>query len=157
MSNFPIGRHISLLYRAQQAFFAERTKTSEIGGGQLAFIFTLHLNPGSSQEDVSRRLELDKTTVTRAAMKLEKSGIIERKRDESDSRMLRLYLTQRGMELHAELKNVASDWHNTLTKGMSEHDLNELTRLINLMSENARVYKNVGCDEKDNKVNDETE
>jgi len=154
MCKFSIGAHISLLYRAQQAFFTEKTKSYDIGGGQLSFIFMLFTQPGSSQDEVAKHLELDKTTVTRAVAKLEKNGMIERKRDEIDHRIIRLYLTDKGKELHLELKNVAHEWFATATKGMTEHDLLETSRLVTMMSENARQYRLMGCEEEVNKKNE---
>lgn len=149
MNFFPIGRHISLVYRAQQIFFAQKTQTVDISGGQLSFVFSLYGNPGCSQDEVAKNLELDKTTVTRAVSKMEKSGIITRKRDEHDHRIIRLYLTEKGNILHDELKNVSKEWFDTLIKGMSEQDVNELIRLLMIVSENARLFKSECCDEKE--------
>lgn len=157
MKYFPIGRHVSLIYRAQQSFFKQKTKSFDIGGGQLSFIFALYLNPGSCQDDIAKHLELDKTTVTRAASKLEKCGVIKRERDQDDHRIIRLYLTNKGKTLHDELKDVAHDWQDTLVNGMSESDLIELERLITIMSKNSRRFKLEIYSEKDDKVKNEAE
>lgn len=150
MNYYPIGRDISLLYRAQQMYFKYQAKSFDIGGGQLSFIFTLYHHPGASQDEIAKRLELDKTTVTRAALKLEGLGVIERKKDEQDLRVIRLHLTEKGLIVHDELKNAARDWHDVLVKGMSQEELNLLQKLTAKMAENARNFKNENCSGKDN-------
>jgi len=63
-------------------------------------------------------------------------------------------ITEKGKELHSELKNVAHEWYATATKGMTEHDFVELTRLVTIMSENARQYRLMGCEEEGMKENE---
>lgn len=157
MAHYPIGKNISLLYRAQQSFFKLQTKSFEIGGAQLSFIFSLYLYPGSSQDDMAKILEQDKTTITRAALKLEKHGVIARTKDPIDQRVIRLQLTEKGLAVHDELKNVAKDWHDVLMNGMSEKDQSEFRRLNDIVAENARQFKQAHAEEKDNQVKHESE
>lgn len=157
MEYFPLGLHISLLYRAQRSFFTNETKLFDIGGGQVTFVFFLSANPGSSQDDIAKNLELDKTTVTRAVSKLEKCGIVMRERDSKDNRVIRLYLTDKGKQVHEELKGVKQAWYGKLIEGMTQEDVNELKRLMTIMSENARTFKSECNLDKEKKVENETE
>ena len=140
MQKFPLGKHISYLYRIQQSFLTHKTVDYDIGGGQVSFIFTLFRFPGSSQEEVAKHLELDKTTVARALYKMEKNQIVKRIKDDKDQRVLRLYLTDKGMLLMDALENITEEWYGMATKGMTCEEKNTLEILMTKMTDNVKAY-----------------
>ncbi|WP_199622361.1 MarR family winged helix-turn-helix transcriptional regulator [Paenibacillus alkalitolerans] len=52
--------------------------------------------PGLSQNELAAKLQLEKSTVSRLAASLAKRGWLTRRKDETDSRVWRLYLTEQG-------------------------------------------------------------
>src|SRR5687768_17941478 len=65
----------------------------------------LHLGeqPGMSLSQLSDMMLCDKSNVTRMIKGMEADGLVSRQPHESDGRTLRLYLTERGQSLRAEL------------------------------------------------------
>lgn len=59
-----------------------------------------------SVSDVGRLLQLDLATVSPLIKRLEALGLVDRRRDPSDERILRITLTDAGRELRAEALNV---------------------------------------------------
>ena len=139
MNLFPFGKHISYLYRIQQSFLAKKTEGYDISGGQVSFIFTLHAHPGCSQEEVANVLDLDKTTVARALSKMEKNETIIRIRDTKDQRVMRLYLTDKGLQLNDQLKKLTEEWYKILVDGMTESEITSLKKLMSHMTDNVKT------------------
>ena len=79
------------------------------GSGQpisLSQGFALHeldTEPPLSQRDLAQRLSLEKSSVSRLAAEMERSGLIVRERDPANLRWYRLRLTEAGRALHREL------------------------------------------------------
>ena len=143
MNLFPFGKHISYLYRIQQSFLAKKTEGYDISGGQVSFIFTLNAHPGCSQEDVANMLDLDKTTVARALSKMEKNQTVRRIRDTKDQRVMRLYLTDKGLQLNDQLKKLTEEWYKVLIDGMSETEIETLKKLMVHMTHNVKTMNQI--------------
>lgn len=67
------------------------------------FIFFIHDHPGASQDDLTKIMFLDHSTITRAVAKLIKLGYLKRQPDATDKRISHLYLTAAGEDLRQPL------------------------------------------------------
>ena len=63
---------------------------------QMPFLIMLHRHDGCSQKEMAEWLHIKPPTVNVSIQRLEKSGIVERKRDEADQRIARIYITEKG-------------------------------------------------------------
>jgi len=72
------------------------------------------LNVGYSDKvsvrDIERRVSLEKSKVSRAATRLEEAGYLSKCVDESDRRLLRLTLTDKGVQLLTEIVPLAQSY-----------------------------------------------
>lgn len=136
-----IGKLISILSRAGQSFFAQKASDFDIGGGQLSLIFYLYKHDLSSQDELTKALEVDKATITRSVNKLEKCGHVERIRDAQDHRINRIRLTEAGRNVHDNLKGIAREWHDVLLEGFTTDEAQQLEILFGKLLQNARQYK----------------
>lgn len=138
---FQIGRLISMLYRAGQSFFTYKAEPFDIGGGQMGLIFYLSKHDGISQDELTRVMEVDKATVTRAIHKLEEANLVKRCRDTNDQRVNRVYITAEGQALQHGLGLISKEWQNVLLNDFSKQEIEQLELLFNKLSNNARAYK----------------
>jgi MarR family transcriptional regulator, organic hydroperoxide resistance regulator len=69
--------------------------------GQQYILRCLWEEDGLAPGEVARRLGLSTPTVTRAGMRMEAAGLLERRPDPKDRRLVRLVLTDKGRELEA--------------------------------------------------------
>jgi len=72
---------------------SEAHALSELSGGE-----------GVSQNELARRLQLEKSTVSRLVASMERRGWLERRTDALDSRVRRLYLSPAGRWVAAEVE-----------------------------------------------------
>jgi DNA-binding MarR family transcriptional regulator len=67
--------------------------------GQELLLMHLWEENGLPQSELTERLHVEPPTVTRMLNRLEKSGLLERRRDADDARVCRIYLTSAGWSL----------------------------------------------------------
>lgn len=92
-----------------------------------------------SQQELGRRLRLEKSTVSRLVRQLGTRGWVERNGDELDGRMIRLSLTGQGREAAADLARARSARFERLVAAIP-HDqrgavLSSLSVLVEAMHE----------------------
>lgn len=66
-------------------------------------LLELSREPGLSQNGLAARLRLEKSTVSRIVTLLERRGWVERKRDQTDTRIVHVHLTRDGVASAASL------------------------------------------------------
>jgi DNA-binding MarR family transcriptional regulator len=72
-----------------------------------------------SQRDLARRLNLEKSSVSRLAADLERKGLLVRERDPANRRFYRLRLTERGRAHHADMAVAFHERFAGLVEGMT--------------------------------------
>jgi len=108
-----------------------------IGKGQHALLAELFHHDGLSQMELSRKLHMDKGAVGRALAKLEKSGYIERVRDQADARVVRVYLSEKARAVQEKLFSILGNWTDTLTEGFTIEEKNRALDHLRRMVDNA--------------------
>lgn len=76
----------------------------QIASGVVALLNLIGLNPGLTQKDISRLVVLKKPALTKAVNGMERDGLITRRKEGSDKRLTRLYLTEKGEEKLVHMK-----------------------------------------------------
>lgn len=105
---------------------------NEIGlhvGQEMFFVSMLH-EEGTSQSELAERMHVQRATVTNMLKRLEQAGLIERRSDDQDQRVLHVYLTERGRELHQHLQRVWRDIEDQTTQGMTLEERLLFRRLL---------------------------
>ncbi len=65
--------------------------------------------------------------------RLERDGLIERNKNDSDRRIIYISLTEKGSKLISELIPYGDKFNNDLTKGISEEDLRIYDKVLKQM------------------------
>ncbi|MBQ0720811.1 MAG: MarR family transcriptional regulator [Gammaproteobacteria bacterium] len=97
-------RQIGLLYRAMMKALETETAPLGIGSGRISYMFMLYINEGMTQQEMANRLQADKGAVARTLAQLEEQGYVSRRRDPSDKRVTRVYLTDKSKALQGDLE-----------------------------------------------------
>ena len=91
---------------------------------------------GISQRDLAEMLHVSRPTVTNMLQTMEKAGTVERRPDESDQRLTRVYLSEQGREMELKLRSVMAEYIGKTVGPMSDDDKRELTRLLDQFTHN---------------------
>ena len=108
----------------------------EMHPAQAGCLQSLVHHDGISQSDLADILHVSRPTVTTMLQRMEATGTIERRQDESDSRVTRVYLTQEGHRLADRMREVIAEVLNLSIGEMSGEDRAELTRLLEMTNGN---------------------
>ena len=93
---------------------------------------------GISQGELSQKFEIDPSRVTRLAKRLEREGLILRKRDPEDHRIVRMFLTEKGRGLVEDLSEHRVKFDRQIGSMLSPEELTELRRMLGVLAENMK-------------------
>ena len=108
----------------------------DLNRSQASILFTLHQRSSMSQKDLAESLNMTPPSITSAIRKMEKDGYISRKQDESDQRVMRLALTEKGESCIQNVKKVAEEMRELIFRGMSPEEIILFRRLFIQINDN---------------------
>jgi DNA-binding MarR family transcriptional regulator len=132
-----LGASLSLLYRSNQVWIQERSAPLGLLAGSYPFFFHLSHHPGQTQEELSRRIMIDKAFTARVVKRLEDEGFLRRERDPRDRRLLKLSLTPSGEAMVPRLHEIMQERMDLLTTGFTDEEKELVKDLLGRMTRNA--------------------
>lgn len=140
MNEYP-GKLISNLYRKSQIFWGQFLKEHDITSAEYPILITLNQKDGITQEEIARRLSVDKSGVTRAMKSLLEKGFIERRRDAEDLRCNRICLTEKGHASWGPIQEGMKRWHEITSENIETEEMEVLVRVLSRMADNIEDYQ----------------
>ncbi|MFC1285243.1 MarR family winged helix-turn-helix transcriptional regulator [Bacillus paralicheniformis] len=135
-----ILREIGMIARALDSISNIEFKEHDLTKGQYLYLVRICENPGVIQEKLAEMIKVDRTTAARAIKKLEMKGFIERRDDEYNKKIKKLFPTEKGNEVFPFIKRENDHSNRVALEGFSE---GEAETIFNLLQ---RVRKNVEKD-----------
>ena len=109
-----------------------------VSAGTWFSLALLSKKDGISQRELSQKFEIDPSRVTRLAKRLEREGLILRKRDSEDHRIVRMYLSDEGRGLIEDLSEHRARFDRQIAAMLNPDELKELRRMLGVV---AKVMK----------------
>ena len=109
-----------------------------VSAGTWFSLALLSKKDGISQGELSQKFEIDPSRVTRLAKRLEREGLILRKRDPEDQRIVRMFLTEKGKCLIEDLSEHRVRFDRQVAAMLSPEELTELRRMLGVLAENMK-------------------
>jgi MarR family transcriptional regulator for hemolysin len=106
---------------------------------QWAVLAKVERAEGMKQTELAEQMEMQPITLTRLIDKLCHNDWIERRGDESDRRVNRLYLRKAGRQLLGKLSGLRSELTTTALEGISPADAQRLLSQLETIKENVRT------------------
>ena len=104
-----LSRLISILHNQKNSYMNVQLKEFGLSHGQAITLKIIYEENNIKQEDLNKRLQIDKSAVTRILKTLEDKGFIIKKTSKEDKRNHVLSLTSKGKELYPKIKDVIKD------------------------------------------------
>jgi len=136
----PLGKEINELGRDIRKIFNYHLDGYSLGDGQFKILYEVFNNPGISQDRLSKKRNVDKTTIAKAIKKLINNGYIEKKKDEIDKRIYCLLCTEKAIQLIPEIKRIIKLENEVITEGFSQEELTFFRNIIKKMSKNINIH-----------------
>ena len=125
-----ITRHMNIVSRCAGLYRTERLKDSDLGQNHHRYIFCICRHPGISQEELSRRVYINKSNVTRHLTYLESKGYVERRQSEEDKRVTLVFPTEKAYDALPMLREIVHDWNEMLTEEFTPEEKELFASLI---------------------------
>ncbi|HSK14405.1 MAG TPA: MarR family transcriptional regulator [Phnomibacter sp.] len=122
------------LARRLQKYFRENGL--DITVEQWSVLVHLWKYDGVSQQELSTRTFRDKPSITRLVDNLEKLELVQRQASDSDRRINRIYLTEKGLALRDPTMDLANQTLNEGLEGISKDDIEITKRVLEQVYEN---------------------
>lgn len=99
-----ILREIGMIARALDSISNIEFKELDLTKGQYLYLVRICENPGVIQEKVAEMIKVDRTTAARAIKKLEIQGFIEKRPDDQNKKIKKLFPTEKGRKVYPLLQ-----------------------------------------------------
>src|SRR6204780_3574869 len=126
------------LQRLVRAYADRQAARYGITRAQWAVLARIERSEGLKQTELAEQLEMQPITLTRLIDKLSDHGWIERRSDDSDRRVNRLYLRKAARPLLGKLSGLRSELTATALDGISPADAPRLLTQLEAIKENVR-------------------
>ena len=126
------------LQRLVRAYADKEAARFGITRAQWAVLAKVERNEGMKQSELAEQMEMQPITLTRLIDKLCGNSWIERRGDESDRRVNRLYLRKAGRQLMGKLSGLRSELTATALEGINPADSHRLLAQLEAIKENVR-------------------
>jgi MarR family transcriptional regulator, transcriptional regulator for hemolysin len=126
------------LQRLVRAYADKEAGRFGITRAQWAVLAKVERNEGMKQSELAEQMEMQPITITRLIDKLCGNDWIERRGDETDRRVNRLYLRKAGRQLLGKLSGLRSELTATALEGIHPADAHRLMAQLETIKENVR-------------------
>jgi MarR family transcriptional regulator, transcriptional regulator for hemolysin len=126
------------LQRLVRAYADRQAARFGITRAQWAVLAKVERFEGMKQTELAEQMEMQPITLTRLIDRLCDNGWIERRSDDSDRRVNRLYLRKAGRALLGKMNGLKSEITATALEGISPSDAQRLLTQLEAVKENVR-------------------
>ena len=126
----------SILHRQSDMFLSRRLSNLGLNATQFAYLMCLSENPGSSQEQLSSLMRIDKGSVSKSVHQLVDLGYITHTISETDKRQYKLYLSEKTTELLPQFQEIVMEYENYITRDLTPIEAEILRSLLAKLTDN---------------------
>lgn len=117
----PLGFALGAAARKLAKYYTKALADHALTPSQLFLLRQLWVEDGLPLRDLGLRAQLDATSTTWLVDQLEHAGLVERKRNNPDRRLVRVWLTEAGRQAQAELVPALARWEDALRQELVLH------------------------------------
>ena len=121
---------VSQTYRALSDDFINRIAMHRAQAGLLCRLFA---RDGITQSEIAEQLSVQGATVTNILQRMEEAGLVTRRRDLDDNRLVRVYLTDAGRQKELAITEQFIQLEGAVFDGISDAERAQLRRLLRQM------------------------
>ena len=104
--------------------------------GQPSLLDALGRQDGRTHSELAKILKVTPSTISNMIKRMEKAGLVIRRREDNDERVSRVYLTEKGIEIIDTMLTVMQELERIAFTGFSEGEKATMRVLLTKMSEN---------------------
>ena len=133
-------RDMTEIARCGAQYKADRLAPMGLKGCHASYLTEICAHPGISQDQLAKRICINKSNVARQAASLEEEGFLTRIPSPTDKRIMELHPTQKTLDLLPQISSVLKGWEACITGDLTAEELDQLAALVAKMKIRAGEY-----------------
>ena len=129
-----VGALISIIYRSRNRVLSEWASRAGISTAMVIPLLYVAKHPDTTQDEISRRMAIDKAAIARAIHRLEEGGYLTRTPDETNRRKFRIFLTEKGKCLAKDVATAADKIDREIIRGLPDESHAHLMPILRSMA-----------------------
>jgi DNA-binding MarR family transcriptional regulator len=125
-------------YRSLQDAFMDQITLHR---SQAMVLCKLYVQDGMTQSEIAQQLSVQGATVTDMLQRMEEAGLVSRRRDPDDNRLVRVYLTEAGHKKERFIMEQFLKLESAVFAGFDENERQNLRRYLNRTIDNMSMKR----------------
>lgn len=130
-------KDISTLYRKMNMNMNVILAPIGLSSAKSMFLFCISDHQQMSQTEICRELDMDKSTVAKMLIRLEKDALVTKAVNPVDSRSFIVTLTEKAISLIPQAKSIQEEWLHSITNNLTELEKRNFYELLEKVASNA--------------------
>ena len=129
-------QNLPRLYDAMRKLLGDKKQGCGLTRGQPRILDYLFHHDGCMQKDFCREYSLEASTVSNLLVAMEKDGLLRRERNPSTSRIVNVYITEKGKQVQHNLEPVYDKLEDIAFEGISEEEKEHFLMILKTITKN---------------------
>ncbi len=125
-------KSISILYRKSHTWLNNSCAQYRLSAAQAGIILIVCDFQSLTQDDITKRLSLDKSVIAKTVTKLEERGFVRRSTNVRDKRTFDVFPTEKAWDAYPHVRNQIDSCVQHMTQQMTDSEQREFKRLLML-------------------------
>jgi len=105
-----------------------------------SYLAVICATPGITQDQLAKKIFINKSNVARQLVVLEEDGFVERRPCSDDKRAMRVYPTRKALDVLPDINRILCHWEDLLTRDLSEDEKELLAKMLSKMKTRAAAW-----------------
>ena len=114
--------HLTKVSRVAAQYRTEQLAPLGLKACHASYLATICRFPGITQDQLSKRIFINKSNVARQLVVLEEDGFVERKPSPEDKRATLVYPTQKALDILPEIGRIFREWEALVAQDLTEEE-----------------------------------
>ena len=125
--------HITEIARCAALFRQEELTPLGLKSCHSSYLAVICTSPGITQDQLARRIFINKSNVARQLAILEEDGYVERRQAPDDKRAIQVFPTQKAHDAMPEIIRIFRVWESFVAQDLSEEERKSLAAMLEKM------------------------
>ncbi len=132
--------NISAIYRCSATYRQSILSPLGLKPFHATYLISICRNPGITQDQLAKRIFVDKSNVTRQVSFLEEAGFIERRVSPCDRRVMQLFPTNKAEEALPLVRKSFRDWEELVAADLTDQEMELMINILEKMKTRAAEW-----------------
>lgn len=125
--------HVTDIARCAALYRQEQLASLGLKSCHASYLDTICSYPGITQDQLARRIFINKSNVARQLVILEEDGFVERRPSPGDKRAIQVFPTEKAKEVLPEIVRIFRVWESFVAQDLSEEERKVLVAMLEKM------------------------